>query len=335
MIRSHQRFLLWGGGGILCLLLSVGLAVSFGSVNIPFVDVWNVVINQVYPSFDIDSTTHAIVWELRLPRVMLAAVIGSSLAVAGVIFQGLLQNDLADPYILGISSGSAVGAVIGIVLGFTAKAISLFAFLGATLALLLVFYLTRNHFSVNRLILSGVVIQSFFGAIVSFFLSMSYSKVQTMIYWLMGSFSLADWNHFLTTFSVFTAGFVMVMLFSKQLNILTLDYQTAMNLGISVTLVRLLLLIVASLLTATSVSVSGTIGFVGLVIPHITRFFVGSDHRFLLPSSAVVGAVFTIWADWFSRVIIAPLELPIGVVTAMIGAPFFAGILIRKRVDLQ
>lgn len=333
MNRSGKMLLLWSGGGILCFLFSIGFAVSFGSVKIPLIDVWKVMINQIYPFFAIDSATYAIVWELRLPRVILSAVIGSSLAIAGVIFQGLFQNHLADPYLLGISSGSAAGAVMGIILGFTAKWVSLCAFMGASLALLLVLYLAqeRNHFSVNRLILSGVVIQSFFGATVSFFLSVSYSKVQTIVYWLLGSFSLADWNHFFSSFPFFMMGFVIVMLLSRQLNILALGDRTATNLGISVTRIRLLLLLVASFLTAVSVSVSGTIGFIGLVIPHITRFFVGSDHRILLPSAATVGAIYTIWADWFSRVVISPQELPIGVVTAMIGAPFFAVILNRVK----
>lgn len=333
MNRSGKIVLLWSGGGILCFLFSIGFAVSFGSVQVPLIDVWKVIINQMYPFFSMDPATHAIVWELRLPRVVLSAVIGSSLAVAGVIFQGLFQNELADPYILGISSGSAAGAVLGMILGFTAKAVSLFAFVGAVLALMLVLFLAQEHhrFSVNRLILSGVIIQSFFGAMVSFFLSISYSKVQTIVYWLLGSFSLADWNQFFTSSLFFILGFLMVMLMSRQLNILAIGDRTATNLGISVTRIRLLLLLVASFMTAISVSVSGTIGFIGLVIPHIARFFVGSDHRILLPSAAMVGAIFTIWADWFSRVIISPQELPIGVVTAMIGAPFFAAVLRRTK----
>lgn len=334
MKQANSLFLIWSGGGILCFLLSIGYAVSFGSVDIPLFDVWKVILRPFYP-FAIDPATQVIIWELRLPRVMLSALIGASLAVAGVIYQGVFRNHLADPYILGISSGSAFGAIIGIVLGLGSKGISFFAFVGSLIALLLVLSLAseRNHFSVNRLILSGIIIQSFFGAMVSFFLSLSYSKIQTIVYWMLGSFSLSTWNQWLTCLPFFMIGFVIAMLLSRQLNILSLGDRSATYLGISVTRIRLILLLVASLLTAISVSVSGTIGFIGLVVPHLTRMLVGHDHRFLLPSAAITGAIFTIWTDWISRFVIAPQELPIGAVTAIIGAPFFAFIFRRAKVD--
>ena len=333
MKQTNNRFYLWTSGWMLCLLLSIGYAVSFGSVQIPFMDVWKVLLHPLYPSMEVDIATQVIIWELRLPRVLLAAFIGALLAVAGVIYQGLFQNPLADPYILGVSSGSAAGAVMGILLGFGAKGTSVFAFMGALLALLMVLYLAseQNHFSVNRLILSGIIIQSFFGAMVSFFLAISYSKVQTMVYWLLGSFSLATWNQFFIASFFFVMGFGIAILLSRQLNVLSLGDRSATYLGVSVTRIRLILLLVASFLTAISVSVSGTIGFIGLVVPHLTRLFVGYDHRYLLPSAAFVGAIFTIWMDWISRVVIAPQELPIGVITAMIGAPFFALIFRRSK----
>lgn len=334
MIRGKIPIWLWSGGGILCFLFSVVMAVSLGSVKIPVLEVWQTILSKWLPVFAVDHGIEAIVWELRLPRVLLAALVGAMLSIAGLIFQGLLQNSLADPYILGISSGAAAGAVIAIVIGFSSDGIALFAFGGSLLSLLLVLYLAEEHnrFSVNRLILSGVVIQSFFGAVVSFFLSISYTKVQTIVYWLLGSFSLATWGDVLFASLCLGFSFLIVLMLSRQLNILTLGDQTARYLGISVTRIRLILLAAASLLTAASVSVSGTIGFVGLVIPHMMRLFLGTDHRVLLPATVLCGAVFMIWTDYLSRVVLSPQELSIGVVTAMIGAPFFAFLLKNKVV---
>jgi len=325
--------LLWSGGGLLCFLFSTVLAVSFGSVNIPLNDIWKVIIHSFYPDVAVDSASQAIIWELRFPRVLLSALIGASLAVAGAVYQGLFQNQLADPYILGISSGSAAGAVLGILIGLGTTGTSLSAFIGASVSLYMVLYLAseRHHFTVNRLILAGVIVQSLFGAMVSFCLSISYAQVQTIVYWLLGSFTLATWKQVMITVSFFLPAFLIAIMLSRQLNILSLGDRRATYLGLSVTRLRLILLLVASLLTAVSVSVSGTIGFIGLVVPHMTRHFVGHDHRFLLPSTAIVGAIFTIWVDWISRVVIAPQELPIGVVTAMVGAPFFAFIFKQSR----
>lgn len=329
MNRKPLSYLLWSMGGVLCFLSSIVIAVSWGSVKIPLDITWQVILAHFYPLFSMDPSTEAIVWDLRLPRVLLAGLVGASLSVAGVIFQGLLQNSLADPYILGVSSGAAAGAVVAIVIGFAGDGIAVSAFAGACLALLLVLYVAAKHkrFSIHRLILSGVVIQSFFGAIVSFLLSISYENVQTIVFWLLGSFSLAGWQD-VSFVALFLCGSLFIAwLLSRQLNIFAFGDISATYLGVSVTKVRLVLLVTASLLTAVSVSVSGTIGFVGLVIPHIMRFFIGIDHRILFPFAALGGAIFMIWADLVSRLVIAPQELSIGVVTAMIGAPFFAFLL--------
>lgn len=333
MIRHSLRGLLWSGGSILCFLFCFAISVAWGSVEVSFSSVFHVMVNQWIPVFNIDAATQAIIWELRLPRVLLAAVVGAALSVAGVIFQSLLQNHLADPYILGVSSGSACGAVIAIVIGLSQNGVALWAFGGSCLALACVLALAKrqNEFTVHRILLSGVVIQSFFGAIVTFFLSTSAEKMQTIVYWLLGSFSLAEWTDVSIAFTLFILGFFLCWGFSRQLNVLSLGDQQAKYLGVSVTTIRLMLLVVASLLTSVSVSVSGTIGFVGLVIPHIARFIIGTHHLQLLPFSAFCGAVFMMGADCISRTLLAPQELSIGVVTAMIGAPFFAFLLKRAN----
>lgn len=336
MIEKKMRVLLWGGGGILCFLFSMVIAVSWGSVQIPFWDVWQAIVAKMFPMvFSMDAGTVGIIWEIRLPRVLLAALVGASLAMAGTVFQGMLQNSLADPYLLGVSSGSAVGAIAAIALGLSASMLSLSAFVGACFALIIVLILAQQNkqLTVNRLILSGVVIQSFFGAVVTFLLSVSYTKVQTMVYWLMGSFSAAQWRDVYVALCVLLVGFLITWAFSRQLNILNLGNRSASLLGVAVTRIRLILLITAALITAVSVSVSGMIGFVGLVIPHIARQFIGNDHRVLVPFSVIFGAIFMLWADYLSRVVLAPMELPIGVVTALTGAPFFAYLLRKGKND--
>lgn len=337
MIRYSLRGLLWSGGSVLCFLFCLVVAVSWGSVEISLLKVFQVICNQWFPFFEIDAATQAIIWELRLPRVLLAAVIGAALSVAGVIFQSLLQNHLADPYILGVSSGSACGAVIAIIIGLSQQGVALLAFGGSCLALTCVLYLAKSQseLTIHRIVLSGVVIQSFFGAIVTFFLSTSAEKMQTIVYWLLGSFSLAEWSDVSIAFTLFLIGFFLCFSFSRQLNILALGDQEAKYLGVSVSMIRFILLVMASLLTAVSVSVSGIIGFVGLVIPHIARLIIGTNHLQLLPFSAFCGAVFMMGADCLSRTLFAPQELSIGVVTAMVGAPFFAFLLKRSKKITQ
>ncbi|SEM90700.1 FecCD family ABC transporter permease [Lihuaxuella thermophila] len=343
----RKRLLFWGGGLFLCLLFSVSTAVSLGSADIDPWTVWKVIITRlmgVSPQVTgVDEASVAIVWQLRLPRVLLAAVVGASLALAGVIFQGLLKNPLADPYILGVSSGSAVGAVLAILTGwgiswFGKWTVPAFAFIGACLALFLVVRLARTDAGVRTesLILSGVVVNAFFGAVLTFAISISREDLlQRIQFWLMGSFTLREWDHVWIVIPFLCIGLTVGLLMSRELNLLTLGDRPAYHLGVSVLHIRLFLLITASLVTAVAVSVSGTIGFVGLVIPHVIRLLTGADHRTLLPLSVLAGAVFLVWGDCLARSLLNPAELPVGAVTAFAGAPFFGYILRKHRHKLN
>lgn len=334
---------LWLGGLFVLLLLTIGGAVSIGSVDIPFVEVWRIIAQHLLGSHEWlgaapDGVLEAIVWQIRLPRTLLAAMVGASLASAGVVFQGILRNPLADPYILGVSSGAALGAVIAIVTGwgtllFGGWSLPGFAFLFASLSLFIVLRLARieNQMSTGTLILSGVVVQAFLGAVLTFVISLSPEQLLEIHYWLMGSLALRDWSHAGIVLPFLVLGFPLMWACSRELNLFALGDRSAGHLGVPVEKVRFFLLVIASLITAGAVSVSGTIGFVGLVIPHIMRMLTGPDHRLLLPVSALTGAVFLVWADTIARVVMEPRELPIGVITAFVGAPFFAFLLRKQR----
>ncbi|RMA98016.1 iron complex transport system permease protein [Thermoactinomyces vulgaris] len=329
---------MWGGGLLVALILSVSLGVFLGSTDVGFWTVWKVILQHtgLADGLNMDEADAAIIWELRLPRVLLVGLVGACLATAGVIYQGLLKNHLADPYILGVSSGAAVGAALVIITGWGDRSgwmLPLFAFLGACLALLLVLQLGRGRRAsqASSLILAGVVVQAFFSAVLTLAISTSPEEMQRIQFWLMGSFAFRGWQHIGLLLPFFLIGFLVCWRFSRELNLMVLGERSAHHLGIHVEKMRIFLLIIVSLMTSAAVSVSGMIGFVGLVVPHIMRMLTGADHRYLLPLSALFGASFLIWADGLSRIMLAPRELPIGVVTAFVGAPFFAGILRRHQ----
>ncbi|MBA4551954.1 iron ABC transporter permease [Thermoactinomyces vulgaris] len=333
-----RRKWLWGGGLLVALILSVSLGVFLGSTDVGFWTVWKVILQHtgLADGLNMDEADAAIIWELRLPRVLLVGLVGACLATAGVIYQGLLKNHLADPYILGVSSGAAVGAALVIITGWGDRSgwmLPLFAFLGACLALLLVLQLGRGRRAsqASSLILAGVVVQAFFSAVLTLAISTSPEEMQRIQFWLMGSFAFRGWQHIGLLLPFFLIGFLVCWRFSRELNLMVLGERSAHHLGIHVEKMRIFLLIIVSLMTSAAVSVSGMIGFVGLVVPHIMRMLTGADHRYLLPLSALFGASFLIWADGLSRIMLAPRELPIGVVTAFVGAPFFAGILRRHQ----
>jgi iron complex transport system permease protein len=328
--------MMWGGGLILCLLFTLSLAVSLGSTQIDLTTVWKVIGEKLGMAngSGIAATDVAIIWQLRLPRVLLVALVGAILAIAGVVYQGILQNPLADPYILGVSSGASVGAVLAIVTGWGMAllgswSLPAFAFAGACVALALVLLLARGRLglSVISLILSGVVVQSFFAALLTFALSFKPEEMQRIQFWLMGGFSLGDWSQVGAVFPFLLVGFPIVWMLSTDLNLMALGERSAAHLGVNVVKTRVWLLMIASMMTSAAVAVSGMIGFVGLVIPHIMRMLTGADHRSLLPLSALAGAILLLWADCLARTVIAPAELPIGVITAFVGVPFFAFIL--------
>lgn len=323
------------------LLISLLTALSLGSVKVPFGTTFKIILSQL-PLLEFAQDWSAIqediIIDLRLPRVFVAVLIGAMLGTAGVAFQGVLRNPLADPYILGISSGAAVGAAGAILLVngasfYWAKiAVPLFAFGGAILSLIMVFVLAwqRKRDPVT-LILAGVVIQSFLGAILSFSVTVSGDKLRSIVFWMMGSLVSAGWSDFLFLLPYLVICFLLIFAYYRNLNILSLGEQAAEHLGMNVERIKVLILVAASLLTAAAVSVVGIIGFVGLIVPHMVRIIAGPDHKILIPASCLAGAVFLLWSDTLARTVIPAMEIPIGVITALAGAPFF-GYLLKKRV---
>jgi iron complex transport system permease protein len=278
-----------------------------------------------------------IILSLRFPRALLAGLVGAGLSVSGVIFQALLRNPLADPYILGVSSGSAVGAIIAILfgLGSLSFGLPLASFAGALVTIGMVFYFGKQEGKIhpNILLLAGVITGSFLSAIIMFFLSVSQKEeLHTIIFWLMGDFSFANPQAISIILPYIMAGFLILYWKSRHLNLILSGEENAMQLGVDVERLKILSYLCASLMTAASVSLCGLIGFVGLIIPHATRLLFGPDHRLLLPASALIGASFLILCDTFARTILSPMELPVGVITAAFGGPFFIYLLRRRKV---
>ena len=276
-----------------------------------------------------------IIFSIRLPRVIFAGLIGASLSVAGVIFQALLRNPLADPFILGISSGSAVGAIIGIIAGLGAVPFGVpgLAFLGAVFTVVLVFLIGRSDKELhsNTLLLAGVIVNAFFSAIIMFLISISTNTdLHNITFWLMGDLSLATWVKILFVSVLLLLGFVVIYSHARPLNLIVTGEETAMQLGVNVERTKIVLFLAGSLITGLAVAFSGIIGFVGLIIPHIMRMIIGPDHRLLLPASFLFGASFLVVADTIARTVIPYSELPVGVVTAICGAPYFIYLLRRR-----
>jgi len=274
-----------------------------------------------------DDPARLIILRIRLPRIILAGLAGFSLALGGVVFQALLRNPLADPFILGVSSGSAFGAIIGIVLGFTFSAgIPLMSFAGALLTVYLVLALgiRRMGMESSTILLTGVILNAFFTAVIMFFISIATdSRLHTMLFWLYGDLSQTRYASLIILTPALIVTSVVLFSFSKELNLITTGEEIALQLGVDVEKAKKTCLVLVSLVIGLVVSFSGLIGFVGLIVPHLARMAFGSDHRLLLPVASLGGATFLIAADTLARLLISPSELPVGVITAFMGAPFF------------
>jgi len=283
------------------------------------------------------ETEEAIILSIRFPRALLAGLVGAGLSVSGAVFQALLRNPLADPYILGVSSGAAVGAIIAIFMGLGTLSLGtpLASSLGALLTIVTVFYFGKQDRKIhpNTLLLAGVITSSFLSALIMFFISISQrEELHTIIFWLMGDFSLANYRTIWVVFPYVFIGFFSLYLHGRHLNLILSGEENAMQLGVDVERLKLISYFSASLVTAASVSVCGLIGFVGLIVPHTVRLLFGPDHRLLLPASALVGASFLIASDTLARTLLAPVELPVGVITAVFGGPFFIYLLRTRKV---
>lgn len=330
----------WLLAGLVVLLLgSVIGAVSVGAVPVPPSIVWRIVTSEVLSGGDDDIARNLrqIVWELRLPRVLLAGTVGAALAVTGVAVQALVRNPLADPYILGISSGASVGAALVILFGwfasFGTSAISVAAFASATATMVLV-YLVANEsgqLSPMRLVLTGVVTGYVLSAITSFLIFRADPRAaQQVLFWLLGSFGRARWDTLAIPAVALVGAAGHLWWRARSLDALASGDAAATTLGVSVGRVRIELFVVTAALTGVMVASSGAVGFVGLVVPHAVRMLVGGRHRRVLPLAALLGAVFMIWVDTGARVVAAPQELPVGIITALVGGPIFI-VLMRRR----
>lgn len=285
-----------------------------------------------------DKTNSLIIWQLRAPRIALGVITGAALSTVGGAFQGILRNPLADPYILGVSAGAALGACIGIALqhvtGYLfASYLPLFAFVGAMLSLYLVYQSSKISYSANStgLLLAGVAITFLFSALITILLAISRKELQSMVFWLMGDLSAANWKKISIITLPVIIGCLLLFFSSLDLNALSLGEEEALHLGINTGKLRIRIFLIGSIIIASVVSFTGLIGFVGLVIPHIARLLVGPDHRIMLPASAFLGGIFLILCDVLARTVIAPTEIPIGAITAIIGAPLFIYLLRRKN----
>ncbi len=314
------------------LLISILFSLLAGTTSVGF---WDLLNSTLYETSSTGVST--IVFSYRLPRILLACIAGAGLACSGVVFQGVLRNPLADPYIIGIAAGGALGAVTSISLlksnGLFMTSIS--SFVGSLLAVALVYglaLLRKNSTYINTVILAGIIVGSLMNATMLLIMSVSGShELQRVLFWLMGDFSLADYEQIMFSGPIVIAGFLLIYLNANRLNVLALGDEFASTLGVDVTKRRLLLMTIASLITGSVVSVSGTIGFVGLVAPHSMRLLFGPDHRILLPTAFLGGAIFLVISDTVARLVAYPVELPVGVVTALSGGPFFLYLLLRNQ----
>ena len=312
------------------LLISIWCGVSIGSVSVPLSTLWDA---------EADPTAYSILWNIRMPRVLLAALVGASLAIAGAAFQGLLKNPLADPYTLGISSGASVGAVFTLFFGVSIPVLGLFTLpvfsMAGALATLIVVMgfakLVDRSMKMETMILTGIIFSSFLGSCISLMIALTGEELRSIMGWLLGSVSMRGWPYVKMIIPFVILGAGILWLNRRELNAMIYGEERAKYLGVDVGRSKRFVLIGGSMLTGAAVAVSGTIGFVGLVVPHMIRMLTGADHRHLLPLSFINGASLLVICDLVSRTVIAPTELPIGVITSFIGAPVFAYIFFMQR----
>ncbi len=314
---------------MLLLLAACLTGISTGSSGVGFKAAWWALIHDIRS----DPMGAAIVWNIRLPRVILAALVGAALSLGGLVFQALLRNPLADPYILGVSGGSAIGAIIGILMGFARfPGVSMTAFAGSMVTLLLLLLMSSGHSKFkDSLLLSGVMVNAFAGAIIMFLMSMTQdSRLHNIMFWLMGDLSLADMSQIGILVLVLLPCFGLIFRFSHSMNLLLMGSEVAETMGINIRFVTVALLVTTSLMVSITVSYCGPVGFVGLVMPHLLRLVIGPDHRTLVPACIIGGGSYMVFCDILSRVLPQQGEMPAGVVTALIGAPLFIYLLKRS-----
>ena len=320
------------------LILVSTFAITIGSVSLKSLDVWKIIINKSfnYNFFDIvwEESSEIIVWTLRAPRIVTAILAGASLSFVGILMQALTKNPLASPYILGISSGASTGAVL-VILIFSGSYIyvSVGAFILGTLTALLVFYFANsNGFSSTKLVLVGAAISAIFSGLTSLIIAVTPNEraIRSALFWMSGSLAGSTWEHIPFLFLSLIVIFILVYPKYDELNILVTGDENAISLGVDVKKIRFLIMITSTFLTGIVVANTGIIGFVGLVIPHITRGVVGGNHKKVIPVAILLGAIFLVITDTLTRTVISSQEIPIGVITSLLGAPFFLSMLRGK-----
>lgn len=285
-----------------------------------------------------DTVNASILMDIRLPRILLAAVVGAGLAAVGGVMQAIFKNPLVDSYTLGMSSGAALGAVISMITGINVSIIGiettgLFAFIGAVCTLFFVYSLayTRSRMSINSLLLAGVAVSYFLSSVISFLMMLNHDKIEHIVFWTMGSLSMATWNEFYIAVIFITPALAVLFYYTRELNILVMGEDAAHHLGINTAALKNILLVTCALIVGVVVSTGGTIAFLGLVAPHIIRLVTGSDNKKVIPYSALLGAILLVLSDTIGRVLIQPVEIPVGVMTSIMGGPFFIFLLRRQK----
>jgi iron complex transport system permease protein len=333
---------------IVTLILTIILSLNVGYANISFASILAIIgekipiLNRLINPASILPAESAIIHQIRLPRIIAGVVVGAALAASGVVYQGVFKNPMADSYVLGVSAGAAVGASFSLLFGIGffvlgLRLVQVAAFAGALAAMFLVYNIARvgSRVPVTTLLLCGIAVNFFLYAVVALFQVIAGDRLHAIVFWLMGGFSNVLWSDIWAVVPFLIIGVAVSYFFTRDLNLLALGEDTAQHLGVNVEKVKALLLIFASMMTAAAVSLSGLVGFVGLMVPHITRLVIGSDHRILLPASTIIGAIFLVACDALARVIATPfastLEVPVGIITMLSGAPFFIFLFRRKK----
>jgi iron complex transport system permease protein len=315
----------------------IGTMGPFGSKikdTIPFEAAIDIILGKGDFWPDVYST---IILDVRLPRILLAVLVGCALAVAGTTMQGLFKNPMADPFIIGLAPGAAVGAscsiLLGLSVGISSYSTPFFAIVGALLTVFVVYNIARSggRVKVEILLLTGIAVGSFLTAVMSFMMYMGGHQFRFLFFWLLGGLYRASWDTVFITFFVVILGTVIIQLFARDLNAILLGEEPATHLGVNVKTVKKILIICSSLIAGIAVAFTGIIGFVGLIIPHMMRIIVGPDHRILIPVSGLAGGIFLVWADTAARTLISPTEIPVGIITSLCGAPFFIYLLHKSK----
>ncbi|MDX1736613.1 MAG: iron ABC transporter permease [Alphaproteobacteria bacterium] len=322
------------------LIISVLLGISLGAVNIPLETVWSIMLNKISPDLINETWSkgrEAIVWEIRTPRVLLACLVGAGLSLVGASLQSITRNPVADPHLLGISSGAAFGAILAILhtgyfLGLLT--VPLLAFIGAILATAIVVGITRltESHSAERLVLTGVAVSFVIMAAANLLIFLGDPHAtHAVVFWMLGGLGLAQWEHLIYPFAVLLISSIFLMVNAGRLNALTIGDETAATMGINVNRFRLWIFAFSALITGVMVAFSGMIGFVGLIIPHVARMIVGGDNRRVLPTATIFGSIFLLWADLLARKIMQPEDMPIGILTGFFGGLFFIWLLRQNK----